>query len=617
MAQDESQDGLTTHEVEDIVAGKLKVVGEAMPDWELWRHAYNSDFWKYANMWSGIATQKAMPIKVQTNRIFDYVQKFVANLLFRSPRAEISIPAVREVGPGRKSSLDLKGVAPKVTALANEWLKRSDVQEASTYALQMALFHGASAYKVSPGRFSSRVVDKMGVSVVPLWDVLWDDRETSYEQQLYRGHMRWERVDWVEKTFSTKVDDGDREALPGPYGERDVERPMEDRNVRRYVRVLEFYDMVSRQQRFYLVCGGAGARSATLKLIGEPKPFPYPLANGRPGIPIVPVIVANEPSRPLAGLSAVKRQYQFNAELNLMLTILANAMRKDAARNTFVPKGALTNDAWKQIEAAEDGSIIELATDAINLKELFHTVQLPQFSQHIDKYRGWLMDEQQATSGISSIQQGQQGKYLSATEAEFLANSGEIAATEVGSRLVQSVSRLTELAIAAFAASGKTFLVQMPDGSEQELTSQELNQPWVVDIEDAASTPMRLAKRQSGFLQVQKILLDLVTVASVPEVEPATAIPGAAPAAPPPPAVTPETRAMARAQIDFIRTQWDLPETMGWESLSQETPTDPEEQPKPEPELEQRVKELFESKLAEQPPPGTADPNLIPFPGPR
>jgi hypothetical protein len=585
-------------EVEDAVAGHYEWVTEQMPEWDAYLRAYKGEFWKGANPWSSLMDD-SLPIKMESNRLFDYVQKFIANLLFRAPRAEVAPPGIEEDSPGRPR--DHSAAAAKVAALGNEWLLRSGAQRESTHGLQQSLFYGSAGYKLTPNRFATLPLDKFIVSIIPRWDAIWDDRETNTEQQLYRGHIRYERIDWVEYMFpGTDVPESLRCALPGPNGEHSsVQESVNRTRPKRYCKVLEFYDLLARRGRYYLATEG---RNPSLTLIaGSEGPLPYPLANGRPGIPIVPLLVANEPSRPLAGMSAMKRQYRLVAEMNLLLTILANALRRDATRLSFMPQELLTKEVVDKIKAAKDGDVIPVPTGNMDWVKLIHTMQLPAFSQHLDKYKGWLLDESQATSGISNLQQGKQGNYLSATEAEFLANSGETAATEVGARLTDAMSRLVEIAVAAHATQRKNLSVKMPDGKKQRLTPDEMRHPWVVNIEDAAATPMRLAKRQQGFIGVQKVLLDLSAVASAPDVQQQPAAAGMEAAAPPAPGVTEEMRRMARAQMNFIATQWEL-DSMSWDAIAmglKEKKPQPTEPEPVDPELEAKVTALLSNAVAQ------------------
>lgn len=610
---------------DDEVAEALHEHGEWVQDrldlWERFNKAYSSKFWQGGDPWGGklpTSGDNSLPIKISTNRIFGQVQRYISHLYFRAPRAEVNMPGVLEGARGRGRPKSLGELPSKASALLNEFLARSDAQEAGTYALQLALFHGASAYKLTPNRRGKRVLDAYGVSVVPRWDVLWDDRETAFDQQLYRGHVRYERIDWVHEVLSpiVKADlrklvpDNEATYLPGPFGQEwDPERR---RRPRRYVRILEWYDLLDDVDGtggalcYYLV---KGHRNPSIVPLGERLPLPYPQPNGRPGVPLVPVVIAHEPSRPLAGLSVVERMYYFNAELNLMLSIIANAMRRDACRYNLVHKGVLGPDAIEKIRRAEDGEVIEIdRSQAPDLGKVFQTFQLPQFGQSLDKYRQWLYDEESATSGISDIMAGKQGNYLSATEAEFLASAGEASALEVGARLTQALARLSELGLSAFAARKTDLQVRLPSGDYVNLSPEELDEPLVVDIVDAASTPMQRAKRQTGFLAVQKLLSELVAVASSPD-----ELPGPD-GQPVPNTITPEQREMAIAQIEYIVTQWDLPETLGWDMISGQGETQKKALKK---EAKERVLKLLDAKAAEMEGQGPAlpPPQIPAFPG--
>jgi hypothetical protein len=560
-------DRVDDDEVEDAVRGSMETFDIEVEHLNRMRAAYETRFWDN-HPWAGIpgfrSAEIEFPVRVEVNQVWPFVATHVSNLAMRSPRVECELPAIVPTKAGRPA--DYSEAPAKVTAFGDEWIRHGDLQEVSTYALTSALFSGASAFKLGLRPKSKLVTNRVWVRAMPKWEAIWDDRASTWDQQSYRGHLRQERIDLARFLVQDPLEGVEGEPLDDPV--LNFNRPMtsslstERHRLKKYVRLLEFYDLIAEEQRFYVVEGRD--KSARVRPVGKAKPIPFEMANDRPGVTIVPLVLSNVPEYPLKGISAVSRVYQLNAEVNLLLTIIANGLRRDAARIAVGHEGGFPDQLVTAIKEAKDGTVV-LVPKNINLDNLLRHIEWPGFSSTLDKYKLWLAEARQDSQGFSDLMQGRQGKYLSATEAEILAGSGESTAVEIGLRMSEAMGRSMELVYTMTASTmdeGERFVVRTTDG-DANLTRKELELPWTVGILDAASTPVRDAKKKDGFLQVQPQMLELTKIASM-DLDAQVPGPDGAPAPQP---ITPEVQRMAQLQLDQIVQLWGLPETMTWRSL--------------------------------------------------
>lgn len=587
-------------EVADFVRGHDQEIETLKPKWAMYSRAFRSEFWsKEGNAWTGIVPgigdgkNDPFPIKVEVNQVWPFVQAHVSNLFYRAPRVELEYPAVVEPKSGRP--LDDTTAARRMRAFDDEWIRRSDCQAITTYVLQLAVTHGFAGYKLGT-RESKSVMGRVWIDAIKRWELLYDDRAPSAEQMTYIGHIRYERIDRARKITDDPLTDADLEMLPDVL-ESDTEGTShaDRKHAKKYVRVLEFYDLLANEQRFYLVSGNRSG--ASVKQVGKVLPIPWELENGRPGVPIVPVILSNDPEYPMQGVSAVARIYTLNAETNLLLTIVANGLRRDAARIA-----ALSADApdalIEAIRDAVDGTVVKVPP-GVNLERLLQNIEWAPFSSTLEQYKSWLAEARQDSQGMSDLMQGRQGKYISATEADILAGTGETSAIEIGARLGEATARAIELMHVMIADTVEKVSIRTTEGRE-EITADEMRLPWTVSIVDSGTTPTRDRARKQEFAQVQPVLLELTKIASAPDTDPmAAADPAAALAAPQ--QASPQTKLAAQLQIDHMVTLYQLPETMSWRSLSQATA--PKAKSKISPERLAQAEALIERVLPEPEPP--------------
>jgi hypothetical protein len=593
--KDDDELGFEVDEIEGFVRGLDEEVTARAPLWAMYSRAFRSEFWSDRNPWSGLpgmgSSDDPFPVKIESNQIWPFVQAHVSNLFYRAPRTEIEFPAVTEVAKGRP--YDDTTAARRIKAFADEWIRRSDSQEISTYALQLNLFHGLSAYKLGLKQRATGIMDRVWVDAIPYWELLWDDRARSFDQHTYRGHIRWERLDRAREIVDDDLVDVHGEVLPDVVddeGTRGVER---ERRPKKFVRLLEFYDLIAGKQRFFVASGyGAGV---SLKEYGSPLPIPWKLPNGRPGVPIIPMILSNEAGSPSKGVSAVARVYGIASETNLILTIAANQMRRDAASISVLDSSA-PDSLVQAIKDAVDGTVVKLDKANTNIEKLVKTIDWGRRSESMDKYKKMLVDAKQDSQGMSDLMQGKQGNYLSATEADILAGSGETTAIEIGQRMSEAMARMVELVLVMIADTiGKDGKLHVRTVQAREtLTHEELMLPWTVAIVDSGTTPVREGKRKQEFVAVQPVLISLATIASSKPAPAAGAPPD--PAAAQQPQYSDETRLMAQQLLDYLVQLYGLPETMSWRSIvngakpvAEERAVDPETLAKAERLMERAI----------------------------
>lgn len=581
-------------DVTDIVRQNFTRFENRRKNWQYHRAAYMSEFWTN-NSWSGVkdldTSDDGLPFKVEVNQIQPFVAAQIASLFYRAPRTTAQLPNVWERTPGRPRTLD--DWPDIVTAYLDEWLQRADVQRQTTYAYQLAMMYDASGFKLGIDMSKNRkgdLVSRSWLQAVPRWECIWDEEAEGPSQQAYRGHLRWERLDRAREIVGDELADIAPTEM-NDYLTAGPNNVQTGQRLKAYVQILEFYDLMKMEQRFYVITGPSQASAA--KPVGKVGGIPYELPSGAPGIPLIPVILTNVPEYPMRGTAAVGRVYQLNAERNLLLTILANAMRRDVGR-VVLHDDRLDDQAIAQLVRGRDLELIKIDTKAGgSLANIMHPVMFPPTSPTIDKYMQHLGSAWSDTQGSSDLMQGKQGKYLSATESQLLAGYGEAASGDLQSRMADAVCEAAELQLVMTAEHMHSDGVTVRVGSDSfHLTKDIAKAPWTIGIVDSASTPVKDMKKRDAFLQVQPQLMALTAQAS-----------GGPPGPDGNPAVPEAVQRQAQEQLNYLVQLFGLPESMSWDSLSSQA-TDPDKAQKAKVnKLLERVRPDLQAQAAQQAPP--------------
>lgn len=548
-------------EVTDVVRVSLAYYELQRPVWRWYQLAYKTQFWS-DNMFSptmpdlrGVGDD-GQPFKIEANKVWPFVQALVANLFYRNPRTQVELPRVWDMKPakaGRKKKLD--ELPDVVSGYLDEFLERSGVREQSTMAYQLALMYEVCAFKLGIDMTKRRkgdLVSRTWVRAIPHWELILDRDASALDQQAYRGHLRYELREDAEEIVQESIPEDER-LVQSDYLADGFTRPEGDlKPLRRYVRLLEFYDLLADEQRFYLVTGGS-ERGAVAKPIGKIAPrMPYEYPDGTPGVPILPVILSNVPEKPCQGIAAVSRVYQLNAEQNAMLTTLANAFRRDAGR-VILHKEGIPEAALAQIQSGRDLTLVPMPSESGSLAANFQALDLPQVSGTLDKYMTVLQSSWSETQGATDLMQGKQGDYLSATEASLLAGFGEATSGDLQQRMALAMAALSRFHLTVTAAEMKRPVGVRVGSKILELEKDTAEMPWNVSIVDSAATPVRDMRKKEGFIQILPQLIQLAQLAS-----------GGTQEEPTPPAV----QRLAQEILNYMQQLWALPQSFSWDALA-------------------------------------------------
>jgi hypothetical protein len=580
--------------VEVLVRGHLKRVEERRQRWQWYRAAHDDRMWEpgTSNKWTDafptMGEVEVLPIKVQVNLVKPFVQRRKSVLFFRNPRSEVVLPAVMSARSRRKVPTERHDA---VRAVVDDLLRRADVQAATLHAMGLGLMYEQAAFKTTfdASKTKASPIGKVSVEALPCWEVMWDERAKTARDQRYRGHIRFMTVEQARAVFGTDFEERLKDdsvwlrALPDvvKFGhDREASDDHQDRDAS-YVHVLELYDFVGKRLRWFLVGETTSGHGATIEA-GPDFPMPYTWADGTPACPIEPVILEHAPEHPFEGIAPVAGVFEKAAERSLLLTIFANAARRDASRPMlYLKEKGLTDEVIKRIMSAVDLEFV--GVDGPTLNDLFKALESPDTAKSLDKYHELLGLAKSDETVSSDLAEGKQGKYLSATESQILAAGDEQAATEPQARMSAALARVCELAlrIVATERTGGGLKVRVSD-DVVTLERADLAEAWTVSVVDAASSPMQRAQKIAQFTELQPTLLELVRIAS-PDPQPAG--PDGMPAPPIPEGV----RKMALAQLEYLVNVADLPESFKPGALftgGKKGPTEPDmAEPFLEPEM--------------------------------
>tara|TARA_Y100000593_G_scaffold92307_1_gene183473 strand:- start:471 stop:2300 length:1830 start_codon:yes stop_codon:yes gene_type:complete len=553
-------------EVENILDSHDKMVAESRYVWRRHRAAYEDKFWEEYDLGgaSMMSRENMSPIRVQINLIKPWVSSYVSSLFYKGVRT-----IVRPDDVVRKKEITVDD-ARSVQALGDRFLSNTKAESLAEQAYQMGLLYGESAFKMGKHEPSNHIKDQdpmdlVWLSVIPPWEAVWDRRSTQDDMR-YTGHTFFMPYEQAAKIYNIppEIHAGPKPDVVMHGLNHDPQKSRQDEN---YIRVLEFYDFTAihnvgkketlGEYRVYLISTESKGQKIHKVFEG---PMPYTKASGEPQAPIIPIILENTPEFPLKGVPPVATMYELNAERNLVATFLANAFRRDIARVLLFRKDEVDDDVLSAIESGQD--MVLAGLEAETLEGTFKYLEQQGVSSTLFEYAQLLDKSRQEASGTADFTRGTAGEYLTATEVMRLNDYTETTIGRIRKRMDKALSSLVTLYVRVLIESMRSMkrdsVKLKVSGEDYEFKRESLDGRYEVTLVDTANTPVAEQQRRQEFELVQGKLLELIQVA--------TEAPGA-------------VSVMAKRQIEYLVTLYDLPDDMGWNVISKEIDAEPEELP--------------------------------------
>jgi hypothetical protein len=542
-----------------------------------------------------------LPIKVQVNTLRPYLEREKASLYRHQPRVTVKRPTILS-----SSSRRAKGDETEAKALAEfgtTFLRAERMRRTLEDAHEQALLYPGCALKIGwdEGKKGSPLA-RLWVQVVQRWDAGWDERVTDPDQQRYRFHLRWERLDLATKRcpgLATKrieqtrpVGDYLAEGVPVAEGVSDRTR------ANGYVQLVEWWDLEAGEVQVFVVDG------TSVEACGStPQPIRYRFPDGSPLVQLIPVVLANTVGLPMQATTLALPAFHETVEKSLITSHVVCAMRRSLSRVALYDLGRKNRkDAIGQISDAGDLELVGVE-DVDSLDNVVRFVEWPDVSPILDKayrYVGLLAAE---SSSQSALGRGQtQGlEYAAATTAQVLAQGDAAAKALPAERMAGYMAELVRCAFAILATERAGLSIEY-GGEVRTISPSKLAQEWEIGLDGTAAAAARQAEQRAGLLQAVPLLTAAVTTAATEKMPPGPdgkeqEIPG-------------PIRVASQRIVDLFVDAFELPDQMRWRDLIGAEPDYEDEEEDEEEDDDKR--ELAQSML----PPAPAAPMAPAGPAP-
>lgn len=536
---------ISLEDTSKLLANHLKWVEDRRPQWQRHRSAYLDRFWKdvkggrrgrpTTNLGGGGTIHAQAHIhKVEINMVKPWITSFLASLYYKGIHFTVEPDQIAADDEGKERDTR---VAAAIKKVVDRFFATEAAEDVAERAFSMGLLYsGGGAFKISrdkpdPLIEGEKATDMVWIDSMPPWEAVWDRRARSRRAMRYIGHLTFMSAEDVRAEFGKGSEDDPRplpdvvlEGFRAPAGETDLDAS--------YFAIFEFNDLTATHKmkvegkevetrgefRVYLVEGMTETAEPKLTLLHDgPEPYVWP--SGKPAINIEPFIPDPVPDYPLDSVAGVTSVYELNKELNEASSVLADAYRRDAGRIIFYLKDKVDE---KVMELVTSGvPLIFCGIDGETLLGLFEELKLPPISDTLLKYRQALLDALDSTQLLADFTRGKAGEYLSATEVANLVNYTETTIGRVRKRMDKALAKGAQLylrvlaeAQAALFEDEKTvppIVVELDDGPF-ELTMEDLERRWVLQLVDTASTPVAAAQQRADFLTVLPQMLELASI---------------------------------------------------------------------------------------------------------
>ena len=438
-----------------------------------YKSAYETEFWE--NQYKDDGDQ----IQVQTSDAYGYIESYISSLFSRNPGVIV------------KGGVRGRGNARAAQHLSNDFLilHRQEIEDAS----RLALIYPMSFMKLSP-REHKDIYRRVSMMACNPWDVILDRDAKRYRDQRFIAHKYYLSLPDAKEKFGSRAYNPTtkKEYFERLEGYSDVEELDAD-DMFKYIEVVEFYDLVNGEVKFWSPQFANGDRFL------EQDAIPFVDHNGESVIPIVPLYFNRKPDCPIEGYSAMKRIYDQIFETNLIRTFQANGVRK-ASRQYIIKRGTFDEESMAQITSGVDGLFVEIDDDDLPGS----IISLPQnpTPPELERYYQAVQADKDKGSILAPFTRGESTR-SSATEIAALA---AYSSSEIG-RLARERDLTIEAVAENYIIILSMFLEEngndtvVIDNKAEVVKPQDLQSDWVVYAQDQAMTPISESVRKREFIQ--------------------------------------------------------------------------------------------------------------------
>ena len=437
-----------------------------------YKSAYETEFWE--NQYKDDGDQ----IQVQTSDAYGYIESYISSLFSRNPGVIV------------KGGVRGRGNARAAQHLSNDFLilHRQEIEDAS----RLALIYPMSFMKLSP-REHKDIYRRVSMMACNPWDVILDRDAKRYRDQRFIAHKYYLSLPDAKEKFGSRAYNPTtkKEYFERLEGYSDVEELDAD-DMFKYIEVVEFYDLVNGEVKFWSPQFANGDRFL------EQDAIPFVDHNGESVIPIVPLYFNRKPDCPIEGYSAMKRIYDQIFETNLIRTFQANGVRK-ASRQYIIKRGTFDEESMAQITSGVDGLFVEIDDD--DLAGAIRAVPNNPTPPELEAYYAQVQSDKDKGSILAPFTRGESTR-ASATEIAALA---AYTSSEVGrlarerDNMIEELARVYLVILSLYLAQDKPDVVII-DNKSVAVNATDLHENWVIFAQDQAMTPISESVRKREFI---------------------------------------------------------------------------------------------------------------------
>lgn len=400
-----------------VLANHDNYVRVMQPTWRQMRDAYADRFWSPNGLNEKQSRNVTVPM-TEVNTLRNWEENRRASLTYDDPRVVVEPDDIVD-----DPMLEDPDPTP-IKALLDRFLTGGGFIATTSTAIQCTSMYAQGAYRLLIDD-SLRPLDAAIAEFCPPWECVWDRRARSREHVRFWGHVRYlpveecvARYQWSPPSPSgipdilagadpsqstTEIAAFDGEAVDPHYG-----------------RIMELWYPYTRKHCIY------GCTGTSIVLLKE-EPILVDLPNGRPAIPLVPIVTAPYPEFPLWGLSDARSIYELVERRNYFGCWTAQAASKDGNRKLMYKKDRIDDEVVGRVLKGGDGELVAIEGEG-GLDSVMAWTPSPSIPESLTTMYQWTEEMLNGIAG-SAASRGQASKYVSATDAQTV---NDYAETKIG-----------------------------------------------------------------------------------------------------------------------------------------------------------------------------------------